>query len=166
MLSPTERDQVATYVDDLLDIFHLTEWIVILDDETVEECDARHGEATDEVSELRGLMSTVAKLTTFDGRFLAVLRLTEAWSKVPPAVQKDTLIHEVLHLTHSSLSTIAMSGILSGGRNSGVVWNLFSEEIERMVDRMSGVISFAMPVWPPKKTTSEWRRVRGSGEWF
>lgn len=168
MLTTEQEEHISAYVENLLEILNLSEWVVILDSETTEENDKRKGEEREEQPELlNGPISAIASMTCLDGRFCAVLRVSERWSGMSLAIQRETLVHEVLHLVHNDMAGIAYRGIVGNGKGTArnEFWDHFRDEEERAVDRLSGALVDMMPEWPPSEP-AKWIRVRRPEEWF
>jgi hypothetical protein len=135
-----ERELLINYVMQIQRQMLLTEWRVYLSDNPPDENAVASMEFTD------------------TGSAEALLRVSESFWTRTPAMQRETIVHELLHvMTHDLLESIGSmksSGYVPAG--AGLMFeDLIGRTEERLVDRLARVIAedFALP---PAKDP-EWR---------
>lgn len=151
-LTADTADGILRYVSYLLQALHLTEWTVLLDDDSVEVAgDGDPGE------------SVAATMNPTDGRNIAVLRVMEDWDEQNLTRRTWNLIHEVVHLTHRDIWNTWWELLTESGyvpASAGKVLNAICvQQYEVMVDKWAAaLVELLLPY--PGPLTAPTRNVR------
>lgn len=78
------------------------------------------------------------------GRHSAGLSVNKKWFDFSPEVQRNTIIHEILHVVHNR-----QTEMIRTTRQQSGVWTAFERETELMVDHLANAIDQFFPL-PPK----------------
>lgn len=76
------------------------------------------------------------------GRRVVPISVNRNWWSYSPEVQRNTLVHELLHVVHNSQTEVIRTAPTSVWQ-----WSTFERETELMVDHLAGVLDKYMP-WP------------------
>jgi hypothetical protein len=132
-LTASQARATQAYITQLRDLMGLHHWEVYL------AADAAPKDAN-------------ASIHPVDGRYVAPLFVSRHWWKRSADDKRNDIVHELLHLTHRAQTDVVRTGVINPGvlpaRSRLVVWALFSEETERMVDHLAGVLAPLMPEFP------------------
>lgn len=83
------------------------------------------------------------------GRHSAGLSVNKNWFDFSPEVQRNTIVHEILHVVHNR-----QTEMIRTTRQQGGVWAAFERETELMVDHLANAIDQFFPL-PPKTVFQE-----------
>jgi hypothetical protein len=120
---------VSSYIKVLLNEMHLWGWRVIL-----------HPDQPDTEND--------ARISTCDDRKIAHLYLADDFFTFDRDQQRQTLVHEMLHLHESGPSDIVRKDLSKhlGQSTYDVVWANYARQCEFMVDELANVIAPFMPL--------------------
>ncbi|WHT21010.1 hypothetical protein N8J89_08065 [Crossiella sp. CA-258035] len=133
-ISSKEQDRILAFCVEVLQRLGMPSYELVLSDEPSDE-------------------GTDASIASVPGRYAATLRVCKRWDSLPKSEKVNTLVHEMLHLTHADLVQDAMLPLeFSPSVSSDLrqaVRGILDMGTERWVDRMSYVIAEGMTY--PKK---------------
>lgn len=75
------------------------------------------------------------------GRHSAALAVCQEWYTLPLTVQRNTIVHELLHVIHNRATEVIRTAPTSTWQ-----WRTFEREIELMVDHLANTIDQYMPM--------------------
>ena len=78
------------------------------------------------------------------GRHMAGLSVNKEWFSYTPEVQRNTILHELLHVVHNRQTEVIRTTPQARG-----MWLTFERETEMMVDQLATVLDQFFP-YPPK----------------
>lgn len=120
--TPDQFDAAQLYLDKLKVLMGLGDWEIFISDRASQE-------------------HTNASVHAVLGRRLSPIYLSKGWWTYSPQVQRNTMVHELLHLVHHFQSeVIRLTGI------TNAVWRQFEMHTEYMVDHLAGIIDQNMPL--------------------
>ena len=118
------------YIADLIGRMHLMDWEVRLSDEHPT------------------IAGAVAQVGVTYGRKLARVYLSEAFLRSEPGEQRNTIVHELVHIHLDMTASYALDQL---GREGGAALRVM---FENAVDALAGVIAPHMPLPPAAKAAS------------
>lgn len=121
--TPDEADAIQLYLNQLKGLLDLDQWDVFL---SLSSAD----------------LSTNASVHPVYGRRVVPVSVNPNWWSYTPDVQRNTLVHELLHVVHN-----AQTEVIRTSPSSVWMWRTFERETELMVDHLAGVLDKYMP-WP------------------
>lgn len=83
------------------------------------------------------------------GRHVAALSVNQDWYSYSPEAQRNTIVHEILHVVHNR-----QSEVIRTSKQHDAVWSTFQRETELMVDHLAGQIDEFFPL-PPQPESME-----------
>lgn len=122
-LTPDEADAIQMYIDQLKHLLGLSQWDVFLS--------ATPSDPT-----------TNASMHPVYGRHVCPVSVNRNWWTYTPEVQRNTIVHELLHIVHNR-----QTEVIRTAPSSMWQWRTFERETELMVDHLAGVLDQYMP-WP------------------
>jgi hypothetical protein len=120
--TPDEADAIQIYIDQLKELLGLARWDIFLS-----------LAASDE--------TTNASVHPVYGRRVVPISVNPEWWSYSPDKQRNTLVHELLHVIHN-----AQTEVIRTSPTSVWMWRTFERETELMVDHLAGVIDQYMPL--------------------
>ncbi|QLF84333.1 hypothetical protein SEA_KARATE_9 [Microbacterium phage Karate] len=123
--TPDEADAIQLYIDQLKVLLGLERWDVFLSATPSDE-------------------GTNASVHPVYGRHVVPIAVNKDWWSYSPRVQRNTLVHELLHVVHNR-----QTEVIRTTAQTKAVWTTFERETELMVDHLAGVLDVYMP-WPIK----------------
>lgn len=121
--TPDEADAIQLYIDQLKHLLGLSQWDAFLSATPSED-------------------TTNASVHPVYGRRVVPIAVNRNWWSYSPEVQRNTLVHELLHVVHN-----AQTEVIRTAPTSVWQWRTFERETELMVDHLAGVLDQYMP-WP------------------
>lgn len=121
--TPDEADAIQLYIDKLAGLLGLGQWDVFL---SLSSADP----------------GTNASVHPVYGRRVCPISVNRDWWSYSPRVQRNTIVHELLHIVHN-----AQTEVIRTSPTSTWMWRTFERETELMVDHLAGVLAEYMP-WP------------------
>ena len=123
--SPEQANGLQTYIWKIRDMLGLQNWDTFLT--------AAHSE--DEVN---------ASVHPVYGRYVAGISVNRKWFEYSPEVQRNTVIHELLHVVHNR-----QTEVIRTTKQLDEVWITFNRETELMVDHLATAIEDLFPLPEP-----------------
>lgn len=120
--TPDEADAIQMYIDQIKDLLGLGQWDVFLS-----------LAASDE--------ATNASVHPVYGRRVVPVSVNKDWWSYSPEKQRNTMVHEMLHVVHNS-----QTEVIRTAPTSVWMWRTFERETELMVDHLAGVLDQYMPM--------------------
>lgn len=136
-LPAVRRSALEAYVSEVRALLRLAHWTLMIPDEWPEEGD-----------------EVLAVIVPGDQRYIAHLRLGPGFWGLDPSDQRNSVVHELLHLHHVRLTDAVRLGQWRQQVGQGLYDHLIDQvkrEAELMVDALTSVIAPAMPLppaWP------------------
>lgn len=121
--TPDEADAIQLYINQMKDLLGLGQWDVFL---SLASSDA----------------TTNASVHPVYGRRVVPIAVNKDWWTYSASTQRNTLVHELLHIVHNS-----QTEVIRTSPTSVWMWRTFERETELMVDHLAGVLDQYMP-WP------------------
>lgn len=121
--TPDEADAIQLYINQLKGLLGLDQWDVFL-------------------SLASSAPNTNASVHPVYGRRVVPISVNKDWWSYSPSNQRNTLVHELLHIVHN-----AQTEVIRTSPTSVWMWRTFERETELMVDHLAGVLDQYMP-WP------------------
>lgn len=121
------RDQVDAlqfYIQDLSRMMNLDNWDIYIG----REASAAH---------------TLASVHPVYGRHIAVIAVSKDWWSFTPEIQRNTIVHELIHVIHNRQTEVIRTTPMSTG-----LWRTFERETEMMVDHLTIVFASFLPMPP------------------
>lgn len=118
-----QADAIQLYLNQLKDLMGLGQWDVFLSLTSADD-------------------TTNASVHPVYGRRVVPVAVNRGWFEYTPRVQRNTLVHELLHVLHN-----AQTEVIRTTGQTKAVWTTFERETELMVDHLAGVLDEYMP-WP------------------
>jgi hypothetical protein len=90
-----------------------------------------------------------AQLETTEGRYLAGLWVSDSFFDSPAEEQRQTVVHELLHVAGREQNDVIRAGGLStvlGQTAYGLVWENYKAAHERLVDQLASVLAPHAPL--------------------
>jgi hypothetical protein len=128
-----EADAIQIYIDQLKEAMGLNEWDIYLSATPSDE-------------------GTNASVHPVYGRRVVPISVNKYWFTYHPRVQRNTLVHELLHVLHNAQTEVIRTAPVSTW-----MWRTFERETELMVDRLAGIIDEFMPMPPTIAEVAEHR---------
>lgn len=131
--SDDEFDAIQIYINDIRDFVGLGGWDVYIATK-VATADA------------------FASIHPVYGRHVAALAVCKDWWSLSPTVQRNTIVHELLHVVHNRATEVIRTAPASNWQ-----WRTFEREIELMVDHLAGVLDQFAPMPHTPEQIALWR---------
>jgi len=119
-----EADAIQLYLNQLKELMGLDGWDVFLSLTAADD-------------------TTNASVHPVYGRRVVPVAVNREWWTYTPSNQRNTLVHELLHVVHNNQTEVIRT-VPSFGKWQ---WRIFERETELMVDHLAGVLDKYMP-WP------------------
>lgn len=121
-----EADAIQLYIDQIKQLLGLGQWDIFLSAASSEP-------------------HTNASVHPVYGRRVVPIAVNRDWWSYSPADQRNTIVHELLHVVHNSQTEVVRTS-----PTAGWMWRTFERETELMVDHLAGVIDqfVPMPITP------------------
>lgn len=117
-----EADAIQLYIDQLKHLLGLSQWDIFLSSASSDP-------------------TTNASVHPVYGRRVAPISVNKNWWAYSPKDQRNTLVHELLHVVHN-----AQTEVIRTTPTSMWMWRTFERETELMVDHLAGIIDRHMPM--------------------
>lgn len=142
-LSDATAEDILRYVSYVLDRIRLSDWTVLLDDNSCEVADDGPDVA--------------ASMHPTSGRRIAILRVMEDWDEQTITRRTQNLIHEVVHLTHRDIwdtwwQLIDESGYVPPSATK-VLNGIAVQQYEQMVDKWAEALMELIDPFPGPLTS-------------
>jgi hypothetical protein len=147
-LTTVEANAIVLYSDRCLKVLHLSHWAVILG---AEPC--------------RG--GAWASIDATDGRYIAMVRVSEDWETFDASRKRSVIMHECIHLIHAQLDDHMRNVLQDNTQISTDLWHAvytpFKTNCEYMVDGLTTVMRTGglLPAWPSEKATRKFMKRHG-----
>jgi len=125
--TPEQCDLLQKYIWQIADMLGLKGWDIYL----------THAASDDDAN---------ASVHPVYGRYTAGLSVNKRWFTYTPEVQRNTIIHELLHVVHNRQTEVVRTT-----KQRDEVWITFNRETELMVDHLATAIDNLFPL--PELTT-------------
>ena len=130
----TRTEALSDYAASVRNALHLSHWTVVVREEPPDDEDAQ------------------AEIEPIEGRYRAVLKVARDFWDREPGQQRDTIVHEVLHLALASMVDVVRVG---GYRHEvgravyDTLWQEFRRQMEYVVDSLTTLVKdrVAPPDW-------------------
>lgn len=120
--TPDEADAIHLYIVQLARIMGLAQWDIYLS-------------ATPSAPDANASVHPVY------GRRIVPISVNSDWWTYSPQVQRNTIVHELLHVIHND-----QTEVIRTSPTSTWMWRTFERETELMVDHLAGLLDEHMPM--------------------
>jgi hypothetical protein len=144
-MTPDQREWLERYLAELACALDLDPWRITV---RTDPPTADYGDPDD---------PPLASIDPTYGRRVASLRVVEDFFDLTPAVQRETLLHELLHLYMHPASEVIRCGVGKwiGQAAYEVLLEAFKQQIEYGVDGIAVAIAERFPLPPPLSATPD-----------
>ena len=129
--TPEQADALQEYINTLAAMLDLNHWDIFL----------THASAKDDCN---------ASIHPVYGRHVAALSVNKGWFSYSREVQRNTILHELLHVVHNR-----QTEVIRTTSQVNAVWTTFERETELMVDGLANALErfFPLPEYLSSVTT-------------
>lgn len=120
--TPEQADAIQKYINILAEMLDLGHWDIFL----------THASAKDD---------TNASIHPVYGRHVAALSVNKGWFSYSREVQRNTILHELLHVVHNR-----QTEVIRTTKQRDEVWVTFERETELMVDGLANALEDLFPL--------------------
>jgi hypothetical protein len=129
IFTPEQADAIQRYLWVIRDMLGLQQWDIFL----------TMSHSTDDAN---------ASVHPVYGRYIAGVSVNKKWFEYSPEVQRNTIIHELLHVVHNR-----QSEVIRTTKQRDEVWITFNRETEYMVDHLATALEDLFPLPEPPEPT-------------